>query len=314
MKIVHLEDFVSNFDRLTGPEYWSEFGTCTAYERTPASLIVERAGEAEILFVNKSVMTAEIIAQLPHLRYIGEFATGYNNIDIAACAKAGIAVTNVPAYSTDDVAQLTFAHLLNLVNGVETHAQHDWSKAADFSQVLTPQRELCSMTLGIVGFGMIGRKTAQIALAFGMKVLCFTRTPAKIDLPGVQAVGFDELLQNSDVVSLHCPMSAEAALMMNGKAFAMMKKGSFFINTARGGLVDENALKAALDSGHLAGAGLDVLTVEPPAPEHPLLHHPRCRLTPHIAWTTIEARRRLLKVAKDNLKSFLNGGKLNRIV
>lgn len=315
LKIVQLEDYVSNFDNLIDASFWSSAGDFKAYLRTAPGEVVERAKGADALLINKTVINAGVLKELPELKYIGVLATGYNVVDLESCRAAGVAVTNVPAYSTDSVAQHVFAHLLNLAREVELHARYDWSKSTDFCKVLTPQLELNGKVMGLAGFGEIGRKTAVIAQAFGMKVAVFTRTPAKVDLPGVTVcASLEEMLAVSDVVSLHCPLFAENKEMINARTIAQMKDGAILINTARGGLIDEKALLAALDSGKISGAGVDVLSTEPPPADHPLLHHPRCRITPHTAWATVEARMRLFTVARDNLLSFISGGDLNRLV
>ena len=315
LKIVQLEDYASNFDNLIDASFWSSEGDFKAYLRTTPAEVIGRAKEADALLINKTIINKEVLAQLPRLKYIGILATGYNVVDLDSCRAAGVAVTNVPAYSTDSVAQHTFALLLNLAREVELHARYDWSTSQDFCQVLTPQLELTGKTLGIVGFGAIARKVTEIALAFGMKVAVFTRTPAKVDIPGVAVCRtFEELLPLCDVLSFHCPLFKENAQMLNAKAISLMKEGAIVINTSRGGLIDEKALREALDSGKISGAGLDVLSVEPPPADHPLLHHPRCRITPHTAWATVEARMRLFNTARENLRSFVSGGDLNRLV
>lgn len=315
LKIVQLEDHVSNFDHLIDGSFWSGEGDFSAYPRTAPEELIDRSADADALLINKSIINSDVLKQLPRLKYIGILATGYNVVDLECCRNAGVAVTNVPAYSTDSVAQHTFAHLLNLAREVELHARYDWSSSQDFCQVLTPQLELNGKVMGLVGFGAIARKVTEIALAFGMKVAVFTRTPAKVDVPEVKVCNdLQELLSVSDVVSLHCPLFKENAGMINADAIAAMKNGAILINTSRGGLVDEQALRSALDSGKLSGAGLDVLSVEPPPADHPLLHHPRCRITPHTAWATVEARMRLFNTARENLRSFINGGNLNRLV
>ena len=313
--IVQLEDHVSNFDSLVDGSFWAECGTFTAYPRTAPDEVVPRAKEAEILLINKTVISEQLLSQLPRLRYIGVLATGYNVVDLESCRKKGVAVTNVPAYSTESVVQLVFAHLLNLVRNVELHARYDWSTSQDFTQVLTPQIDLWGKTLGIAGFGAIGSRVAEVALAFGMKVAVWTRTPSKAARPGIRVCAtLEEMLETSDVVSLHCPLFKETAQMINARTIGRMKPGAYLINTSRGGLIDERALLEALGSGRIAGAGLDVLSTEPPPPDHPLLRHPRCRITPHIAWATREARMRLFTAARENLRSFLSGGSLNRLV
>lgn len=315
LNIVQLEDHASNFDNLIDSSFWSGEGAFKAFSRTAPEEVVERSLQADALLINKTVINEALLKQLPRLKYIGILATGYNVVDLESCRKANVAVTNVPAYSTDSVAQHTFALLLNLAREVELHARYDWSTSEDFCQVLTPQLELTGKTIGLVGFGAIARKVTEIALAFGMKVAVFTRTPAKVDIPGVAVCRtFEELLPLCDVLSFHCPLFKENAQMLNAKAISLMKEGAIVLNTSRGGLIDEKALREALDSGKISGAGLDVLSVEPPPADHPLLHHPRCRITPHTAWATVEARMRLFNTARENLRSFVSGGDLNRLV
>lgn len=315
LKIVQLEDHVSNFDHLIDKEFWSGEGEFISYLRTAPEEVVRRSVDADALLINKTVISSDVLKQLPKLKYIGVLATGYNVVDLESCRTAGVAVTNVPAYSTDSVAQHTFALLLNLAREVELHARYDWSTSTDFCQVLTPQIELTGKTIGLVGFGAIARKVAEIALAFGMKVAVFTRTPAKVDMAQVRVFKtLEEMLPGCDVVSLHCPLFPENTRMINERTIALMKNGAILINTSRGGLIDETALRSALDSGKISGAGLDVLSSEPPPADHPLLRHDRCRITPHTAWATVEARMRLFNTARENLRSFISGGSLNRLV
>lgn len=311
MKLTVLDGYAANYDEAVPFEALAEFGEYQVFDRTPREKTVERAKDSELVLTNKTVLDAEILSALPNLRYIGVLATGWNVVDTDAARRAGIVVTNVPSYSTQSVAQLVFAHLLNLCREVEKHARSDWSKAEDFSYCLTPQIELTGQTLGIVGFGEIGRSVALSALGFGMRVQTFTRTPSKIDIPQVRAVSFEELLRTSDVVSLHCPLTKENAGLMNRAAFEKMKKTAILINTARGGLVDETALADALRSGEIRAAGLDVLCREPPAPDNPLLHLPNCRITPHLAWATEAARKRLMNCALENIRAFLRGKSIN---
>ena len=315
LKIVQLEDYVSNFDHLIDTSFWSGEGEFKAYLRTAPEEVISRAQEADALLINKTVINEKVLKELPQLKYIGVLATGYNVVDLESCRRAGVAVTNVPAYSTDSVAQHTFALLLNLAREVEFHARYDWSTSQDFCQVLTPQLELTGKTLGIVGFGAIARKVTEIALAFGMQVAVFTRTPQKVDIPAVRVcASFEELLPLCDVLSFHCPLFKENTKMLNAEALSLMKEGAIVLNTSRGGLIDEKALREALDSGRIYGAAVDVLSVEPPPADNPLLHHPRCRITPHTAWATVEARMRLFNTARENLRSFIAGGTLNRLV
>lgn len=315
LKIVQLEDYVSNFDHLIDGSFWEKEGCFTAYPRTAPCEVAERAADAEALLINKTLITKELLSKLPKLKYIGILATGYNVVDLESCRTAGVAVTNVPAYSTDSVAQHTFALLLNLAREVELHARYDWSTSTDFCQVLTPQLELTGRTIGLVGFGAIARKVTEIALSFGMKVAVFTRTPSKVDVPQVTVCRtLEEMLPLCDIVSLHCPLFPENTRMINERTIGLMKEGAILLNTSRGGLIDEEALRKALDSGRISGAGLDVLSTEPPPKDHPLLRHPRCRITPHTAWATVEARMRLFNTARENLRSFIAGGDLNRLV
>lgn len=315
LKIVQLEDHVSNFDHLIDESFWSGEGEFISYPRTAPEEVIRRSADADALLINKTVINGPVLEQLPKLRYIGVLATGYNVVDLDCCRAAGVAVTNVPAYSTDSVAQHTFALLLNLAREVELHARYDWSISPDFCQVLTPQLELTGRTIGLVGFGAIARKVAEIALAFGMNVAVFTRTPAKVDMAQVRVCRtLEEMLPLCDVVSLHCPLFPENTRMINDRTIGMMKDGAVLLNTSRGGLIDEAALRRALDSGKISGAGLDVLSTEPPPADHPLLRHPRCRITPHTAWATVEARMRLFNTARENLRSFITGGSLNRLV
>lgn len=311
MKLTVLDGYAANHDEIMPWNAFAEFGEYEVFDRTPRELVVERAKESELLLTNKTVLDAELIASLPKLRYIGVLATGWNVVDTVAARRAGVVVTNVPAYSTQSVAQLVFAHILNLCRAVETHARSDWSRAEDFSCSLTPQVELTGLTLGIVGFGSIGRAVAGAALAFGMNVIVCTRTPSGIDLPQVRAVSLEELLRTADIVSLHCPLTEKNAGLMDRAAFAAMKRTAIFINTARGGLVDESALAEALRTGGIRAAGLDVLCQEPPSPENPLLNLPNCRISPHIAWASEAARKRLMRCAVENIRSFLSGTPVN---
>lgn len=307
MKIVQLENYVSNFDKLIDESYWSEFGDFTCYDRTPQDEVIKRAAGADVLLTNKTKLGEAEFAALPDLKYVGVLATGYNVVDCEAAKRHGVIVTNVPAYSTESVAQLTFAHILNLMRSVETHAQSDWSGMTDFSCCLTPQFEINGMTLGLIGFGAIGSAVAKIADAFGMKVLVYTRTPDKVNTFNAKAVDLKELLQKSDIVSLHCPQTPQTIKIINADTIAQMKDGAYLINTSRGGLIDEDALADALRSGKIAGAGLDVLSTEPPPADHPLLHLKNCRISPHIAWASKEARKRLFDCARQNLQAWLDG-------
>jgi glycerate dehydrogenase len=283
------------------------------YDRTLPEETVARAAPAEIVLVNKVKISREIIAQSPRLRYIGVLATGYDIVDVAAARERGIPVCNVPDYATQSVVQMVFAHLLNLTLHVADHARGvaagRWSRSPDFCYWDFPLVELAGLTMGVVGFGRIGRATAQVALAMGMNVLPCDKTAAAS--PGVRFVELDELFRRSDVVSLHCPLTPETHHLVNAGRLAMMKRSAYLINTGRGPLVDEPALAAALRAGQIAGAGIDVLSIEPPPADHPLLTAPNCYITPHIAWATRAARERLLDVAVANVRSFLAGSPQN---
>ncbi len=290
-------------------------GDVTVYGLTTPEELPTRIEGADIVLCNKTPMTAAAMAAAPNLKYIGLFATGYNNVDLAYARAHGITVCNVPGYSTDAVAQHTFAFILALVNRVgeynATVAAGDWVRSRTFSYFPLPLSELAGKTIGIVGYGAIGRRVADIAKAFGMTVLVYTRRPCGD--PTVEQVPLDELLSRADIVTLHCPLNEQSAGMMDAAAFARMKRGAIFINTARGPLVDEAALRAALDSGHLLGAGLDVLTSEPMDADCPLLGAPRCLITPHIAWAGQETRLRLIAQVADNIRAFLSGQPINTV-
>ncbi|NJC89086.1 MAG: D-2-hydroxyacid dehydrogenase [Desulfuromonas sp.] len=316
MKIVVLDGHAAN----PGDLDWTPLaalGELTVHERTPASLTLVRAAGAQALLTNKVLLGAQELAVLPELRYIGVLATGYNVIDVAAARERGIVVTNVPAYSTPSVAQQVFALLLELTRGTGRHAglvrEGRWSSAPDFCFWEGPQVELAGLTFGIVGFGAIGQAVARIARAFGMRVLVQTRRPDPTAWPEVTFVDRDALFMQADVVSLHCPLTEETKGMVNAATLAAMKSGAYLINTGRGPLVDEAALAAALHVGRIAGAGLDVLSQEPPAADNPLLTAPNCVITPHIAWATRAARQRLLDTAAANVRAFVEGHPQNRV-
>jgi glycerate dehydrogenase len=289
-------------------------GTCTIHDRTAPTDVVARAAAAEVVLTNKVVLSREVLAQLPRLRYVGVLATGYNVVDTAAARERGVPVTNVPAYSTASVAQLVFAHLLHLANNVAGHdaAVHRgrWSTNPDFCFWLTPQVELAGLTLGIVGYGQIGQAVAAIGRALGMTILSSTRTPRPAS-PEVTWVELDELFRRSDAVTLHCPLTADTKHLVNARRLALMKPTAWLINTGRGPLVDEAALAAALHAGQLAGAAVDVVSTEPPPATNPLLGAPRCVFTPHLAWATQAARRRLLATVIANLAAWQRGAPQN---
>lgn len=292
-------------------------GECTIYERTAPSQVVERCRDAAIVLTNKVPVMAAEIACLPHLRYIGVLATGYNVVDLPAAAARGIVVTNIPAYSTDSVVQMVFAHLLNVTNAVELHSESvrrgEWSGCADFSYTLTPQTELAGKTFAIVGLGNIGMRVAAVAHALGMRVVAKTSKKAGDVPPYVTPLPLDELLAAGDVVSLHCPLTEETRHLINADTLALMKDDAILINTGRGPLIDEAAVARALAAGRLRAVCADVLSTEPPAADNPLLTAPRCHITPHIAWATYEARVRLMQIMLANIEAFLAGSPVNRV-
>lgn len=320
MKIVVLDGYTLN----PGDLDWQPLqalGECTFYPRTASHQVVERAQGAEIVVTNKVVLGAEQFAALPQLRYVGVSATGTNVVDLDAAREHGVVVTNVPAYSTMSVAQQVFALLLELTTQVGHHnrrvQQGAWCESADFCFRDTPLVELDGLTLGLVGFGNIGQAVARIAQSFGMNVLVYARHPERHkQLQGGRGpvpVELDGLFAMSDVVSLHCPLTEETAGLVDERRLAMMKPGTFLINTARGPLLDECAVAAALHSGRLAGAGLDVLSQEPPNADNPLLTAPNCIITPHIAWATSAARQRLLTTVVNNIAAFQGGRPINQV-
>ncbi|MDE6787561.1 MAG: D-2-hydroxyacid dehydrogenase, partial [Muribaculaceae bacterium] len=286
------------------------------YDRTAPVETIERSAGAEILLTNKTIIDRNIIEKLPDLRYIGVLATGYNVVDTAAAREKGIVVTNIPAYSTDSVAQMVFSLLLAITNNVEHYTADNragrWSRNADFCYWDYPLTELAGKTFGIVGFGNIGSKVARIALAFGMKVLALSSKPADVLPAGVKkADGLDQLLNESDVLSLHCPLTDSTKHLINASTLAKMKPSAILINTGRGPLVDETALAEALNSGALRGAGVDVLSCEPPTIDNPLLYARNCYTTPHLGWATVEARQRLMDIAVANVANFIEGTPTN---
>lgn len=309
MKIVILDGYTLNPGDLSWDEI-RKLGECTVYDRTPPEKILERASKAAAIFTNKVVIGRDIIKQLPDLKFIGVLATGYNVVDLQAAAEAGILVANIPAYSTASVAQMVFSHILNIAQNVSKHAKSvkdgDWTNSIDFTYHLTPQTELAGKTLGIIGFGQIGQAVARVGLAFGMKILFQNRSKKETNADFRQ-VDLEALLVESDFISLNCPLTDENAGFINKSTIGKMKKSAILINTGRGALINEKDLADALNSGRIAGAGLDVLSTEPPKAENPLLTAKNCYITPHIAWATKEARQRLMQIAAQNLKAFING-------
>jgi len=313
--IVVLDGFALNPGDLSWEKLQS-LGDCTIYDRTPTSEVVQRAQEAQIVLTNKAVLSRETIGALPKLKYIGVVATGYNVVDVVAAREQGIPVTNVPIYGTQSVAQMVFAHLLNLTQHVADHStavgKGSWASAVDWCFWDSPLVELEGMTMGIVGLGRIGRATAQLAHAFGMQVIATSRSA--VDPPDyLRIVDLDTVFRESDVVSLHCPLTPETEQLVDRDRLQMMKATAFLINTSRGPLIDEAALAVALNARTIAGAGLDVLSAEPPPENHPLVGVKNCIITPHIAWATRSSRGRLLETAVDNVAAFLAGSMRNEI-
>lgn len=316
MKIVVLDGYAMN----PGDLSWEELkkaGDCVIYDRTAPDEVMERARGAEVLLTNKTALRAEHIEALPDLKYIGILATGYNVVDIEAAKKRGIVVTNIPAYSTQSVAQMVFAHILNITNRVEHYAEEvrkgEWTRSRDFSYWDTPLTELDGLKIGIVGLGHTGMATARIARSFGMEVYAFT-SKSQDELPeGITSKTLDELFTACDIVSLHCPLTPQTRNLVNAERLAMMKPTAILINTGRGPLVDEQALADALNNKVIAAAGLDVLSSEPPKADNPLLEADNCFITPHIAWATHAARKRLMAIALDNLKGYISGKVINNV-
>jgi glycerate dehydrogenase len=315
MKIVVLDGHTLNPGDLSWKTLES-LGACRIHDRSAPHEVVPRASGAELVLTNKTVLTREQIESLPHLRYIGVLATGYNIVDVTAARERRIPVTNVPAYGTQSVAQMTMALLLELTQRAGHHAQTvregRWSRNLDFCYWDYPLIELDQLTLGIAGFGRIGRAVAELAAAFGMRIVAFTPRSASLP-PRVEAVDLDQLFSRGDVVSLHCPLTPETKHLVNASRLNQMKPTAFLINTSRGQLIDETALAQALNSGRIAGAALDVLSLEPPPPNHPLFTAKNCIITPHIAWATRAARSRLLHTATENVRAFIEG-KIQNVV
>ncbi len=317
MKIVVLDAYTLN----PGERRWEELeelGEVVVHDRTTQLDVVRRAKDAEVVLTNKTILDGFILNLLPKLKYIGVLATGYNVVDLDVARQRGIVVTNIPAYSTQSVAQMAIAHLLNITQRVAhyAHEVHNgvWSAQPDFCYWNTPLIELAGKKIGIVGFGNTGQATAQIAEALGMEVWVYTSKPKKSLPKKYQKVTLNELFSACDVVSLHCPLTAENKEMVNSFRLSLMKQGAILINTSRGGLIDEKALEQALLSGKLLGAGLDVLSSEPVPNGNPLLKLKNCFITPHIAWATRESRMRLMNQAVENLKAWMEGRTINNVL
>ena len=316
MKIVELDGYAAN----PGDLSWDglkQLGELTVYDRTAPQDVLERARGAQVILTNKVLITAELMDQLPELRYIGVLATGYNVVDIPAARRHGIVVTNIPAYSTMSVAQMVVAHLLNITNRVALHSeavkQGEWQNCKDFTFSLTPQIELDGKTFGIVGLGNTGTATACIAQSFGMRVLAYSsKSPKVLREMGIEkAESYEQLFRQADVLSLHCPLTEETRYLVNAERLSLMKPTAILINTGRGPLVDEAALAQALNEGRIMAAGVDVLEEEPPRKGSPLIGAQNCFITPHIAWATKAARERLMNIAVANVKAFQEGNPQN---
>ena len=294
---------------------FEEIGQITVYPRTAPEEVVAHVGDADIVLTNKTVFNADVISQLPNVKYIGVLATGYNVVDTEAAHRRGIVVTNIPAYSTDSVAQMTFAHILNITNRVGYYAAKnsdgEWSRCPDFCYWDTPLTDLSGKTIGIVGLGHIGSKVARLAQDFGMDVFAYTSKNAA-DLPaGINKTTLDGLLGISDIITLHCPLTPSTRELINKESIKKMRRGAILINTGRGPLVNEADVAEALQEGRLGAYGADVMCSEPPAADNPLFAQPNAYITPHIAWATVEARERLMTIAVNNLKAFVSGNPVN---
>jgi len=315
MKIVILDGYTTNPGDLSW-DWLTEYGEYAVYDFTKPDETARRIDGCEIVLSNKTVLNADLINRAEKLGYIGLFSTGYNVVDIEAAARREIPVTNIPDYASQAVAQMTFAHILELGSRVGAHTlavkDGEWEASRDFCFWKAPLIELSGKTLGIVGFGKIGSAVAALAQAFGMRVVFFS--PSFKQVPegnGLRQVSLDELLKMSDVVTMHCPLTPATDKMANRAFFDKMKPNAFFINTSRGGVVDEAALAEALDAGRIAGAGVDVLSTEPPKPDNPLLRCGKCNITPHIAWAAFETRQRLMNMCQENLRAFFEGRYIN---
>ena len=314
MNIVVLDGYGVNPGDLSW-ETLEALGDVEVYPRTAPEDVIDRCFNAEIILTNKVVLNKQILVSLPRLKYIGVLATGYNVVDVDTASDLDIVVTNIPAYSTDSVVQMTFAHILTMTNRVEHYTQQNrngrWSNNPDFVYWDTPLIELAGKTMGIVGLGNIGMKVAQLARCFGMEVYAFTSKASSLLPEGIQKTTFEGLLSVSDILSLHCPLNRSTREMINASSLAKMKEGALLINTGRGPLVNEADVAEALRSGHLGGYGADVMCQEPPAEDNPLFSAPNAYITPHIAWATFEARKRLIAIAVGNVKAFIDGNPVN---
>ena len=292
-----------------------QFGELIVYERTASEEIIDHVGDAEIVLTNKTVFDEDTIAKLKNVKYIGVLATGYNVVDLKAASKRGIVVTNIPAYSTDSVAQMTFAHILNVTNHVDHYARAsrdgEWSRCPDFCYWDKPLVELAGKTIGIIGLGNIGMKVANIALDFGMNVIAYTRKEPKEIPNGINKASIDNILSDSDIISLHCPLTKQTRELINKDSIAKMKRGVIVVNTGRGPLVNEEDVANALHNGLIGAYCADVMCSEPPSADNPLFLEQNAYITPHVAWASKEARIRLMDIAEKNIHSFLSGKPIN---
>ena len=316
MKLVILDAYAENPGDLSWDWLKDVVEEYEIYDITPPEKVVERSIDADILVTNKTVLTAETLSQLPKLKFISTLSTGYNVIDTAYAAERGIPVSNIPAYSTDGVAQLVFALILEIVNHVALHNKSvkdgDWCRSEHFCYWKAPIAELANKTLGIVGFGKIGSAVARIANAFGMNVIAYSpNTRTYNDFGKVEFVSLDEVTEKSDIISLHCPLTASTEGLVNMEFLSKMKKTAILINTSRGPVINEADLKKALDEGIISAAGVDVLSAEPAKEDNPLLNCDNCIITPHIAWASFEARSRLMNIFKSNVEGFIAGKLIN---
>jgi glycerate dehydrogenase len=315
LKIVVLDGHTLN----PGDLSWDKIeksGQLTVYDKTPAEKVLERSLDADVIFTNKTLLTREVIYSLENLKFIGVLATGYNVVDTEAAKERGIIVSNVPGYSTSSVVQLTFALILELCHHVQRHSdsviQGKWSKSPHFCYWDYPLTELDGKTIGIIGFGNIGKKVASVAGAFGMKIIANSRSASdKAINPEIKWASVNDLLRESDIVSIHCPLTNETKGLINIERLRQMKKSAILINTSRGPVVVEEDLAFALNNELIAGAGIDVLSIEPPKPDNPLLTAKNCLITPHIAWATLESRDRLMNISAENLNAFVAGNPIN---
>ncbi len=312
MKSVVLDGFAVNPGDLSW-DFLSEFGSYTVYEQTPATLVAQRIGEADLVMTNRMRIDEVILKACPNVKFVSALGTGFDMIDLSACRAHGVEVCNIPGYSTISVAQFAFTLLLQLTTNInqfrESVRQGRWTGQPDFAYQSIPFTELQEKTIGVYGCGAIGSRFAALCSAFGMRVLAYRRSATLGKQGHIEYVTADTLLAESDAVSIHCPLTEETRNLVNREFLAKMKKGSYLINTSRGAVVEEDALYEALTTGQLAGAGLDVMVKEPPLPDNPLLTLDNCILTPHCAWTSIEARKRLIAILAENIRSFIATGK-----